>query len=109
MKITKTEKVVKEEIDVQPGTYYFEDGELTSRKFVLYEPEDNYSEFDLESLYSRFNTIGIERKEDGAWDENDLPYSFKQFILGIAGKKIGKEEYYKERQQILDKLCSIQQ
>lgn len=105
MKITKTKEVITEDIDVQPGTYYFECGSHIARKFTLFEKEDDsLQEFVFETLYGFSNRTGINMLEDNAWDENDLPYDFKQFILGIAGKKIEKEQYYKERTEILNKL-----
>lgn len=104
MKITKTKEVATEEIEVKAGTYYFEDENVVAYKFILMEEEENYSEYILETLHSFSNRLGIIIREDGTWDEVGLPYVFKQFILGIAGTKIEKEEYYKERQEILDKL-----
>jgi len=104
MLVTKTKKVITEEIEVIPGTYYFEDENITAYKFTLEEVEDGYSNFTLEMLMSFSGLTGIRIKEDGAWDENDLPHVFKEFILGISGKKIEKEDYYTERKQILDKL-----
>jgi len=105
MKITKTKEIITEEVQIKTGTYYFEDENIIAYKFVLHEPEEDYSEYELETLQSYANLNSIKIKEDGAWDENDLPYVFKQFILGISGKEILKEDYYKERQQILEKLC----
>lgn len=105
MKIVKLKEVVTEEIELKVGTYYFEDENIVSHKFTLSEPEDEYSDYTLEILQGFSNVTGIRIKEGGAWDEEDLPYAFKQFILGVAGKEITKEEYDKERQEILDKLC----
>jgi hypothetical protein len=107
MKITKTKKVVEEDIEVQPGTYYFEDEYMVFQKFTLKEMEDDYYDYIQETLHCSHELNGIKVYEHGAWDENDLPYVFKQFILGIAGKKIEKEEYYKERTEILDKLKHV--
>lgn len=104
MKVTKTKKVVIENIEVSTGTYYFECDSHIARKFTLFEKVDESQEFIFETLFNFSNKTGINMLEDTAWDENDLPYDFKQLILGIAGKKIEKEEYYKERQQILHKL-----
>ena len=109
MRITKTKDVITENIEVNSGTYYFECDSHIARKFTLLEKTDVSQEFIFETLYNFSNKIGINMLEEDAWDENDLPYDFKQFILGILGKKIEKEDYYKERQQILDKLCSTKQ
>lgn len=104
MKITKTKKTVIEDIDVQPGSYFFQDENAMYSKLVLGESEDDYSKFTLEILTNFSDVWGIRFREDGAWDESDLPYGFRQFILGVGGKKIEKEEYYKERAEILEKL-----
>ena len=104
MKITKTKEVVTEDIELLPGVYYYEDEDVVSHKFTLKESEEGYQGFILETLHFFSNKLGIIIREDGAWDEEGLPYSFKQFILGISGKKIEKEEYYKERTEIIEKL-----
>lgn len=104
MKITKTKEVVTEEVEIKSGTYYLEYENIISHKFILNDPEEDYSEYVLETLYNFSNKIGIFIKKDGAWDEEDLPYVLKQFILGISGKKIEKEDYYKEREEIKQKL-----
>jgi hypothetical protein len=104
MKITKTKEVVTEDIEVKAGTYYFEDDDIISHKFTLAEPEEDYTEYIIETLRSSYNNYGIRIVEDGAWYSDQLPYTFKQFILGIAGKEITKEDFDKEKQEVLDKL-----
>lgn len=104
MKLTKKKEVVTEEIELLPGTYYYEDEDVVSHKFTLKESEKGYQDFILETLYFFSNKLGIIIREDGTWDEEGLPYSFKQFILGEAGKEITKEDFEKERQEILEKL-----
>ena len=95
---------MSEEIDVQPGTYYFEDEYVSSNKFTLMHIEDGYQDFTLETLYFQSNKFGVIIREDGAWDEEDLPYNFKQFILGEAGKDITKEEFEKEKQEVINRI-----
>ena len=104
MKLTKKKEVVIEEIELLSGTYYYEDEDVVSHKFTLKEMEDDYSDYIQETLHCSHELNGIKVYEHGAWDENDLPHVFKEFILGISGKKIEKEDYYTERKQILDKL-----
>ena len=104
MKITKTEKIAVVEVEIQPGTYYFEDEYRVIHKFTLKEAEDDCSDYIQETLHKSHALYGIKVYNSYAYDENDLPYVFKQFILGISGQKIEKEDYYKERKEILDKL-----
>jgi hypothetical protein len=104
MKLAKKKEVVTEEIEVKAGLYYFEDSDVISHKFILKEEEENYTEYILETLHSFSNRIGIIIKEDGAWEAEELPYVFQKFILGISGKKIEKEDFDKEKQEILNKL-----
>lgn len=104
MKITKEIKTVTEEIEVKAGTYYFEDEEIVAHKFTLEEPQENYSEYKMETLFSNSNRVGIIIREDGAWDGEDLPYKFSAFIKGVGGKEITKEEFYKEKQEVLNRL-----
>ena len=37
MKLTKKKEVVTEEIELLPGTYYYEDEDVVSHKFTLME------------------------------------------------------------------------
>jgi len=104
MKLAKKKEVVTEEIEVKTGVYYFEDGDMISHKFTLGEDEENYTDYILESLQNFSNRTGIVVKKDGTWEAEDLPYVFQKFILGISGKKIEKEEFDKEKQEILNKL-----
>jgi len=99
MKIIKTKEVVKEEIEVLDGVYYFEK-DLICNKIKL---EDG--EFTMETLLNFSSPLGIKVVEDYVEEDGyNLPYAFKQFILGESGKKIEKEEYYKEREDILKRL-----
>lgn len=104
MKISKTLEIKTEITEIKPGEYYFEDINVIPYRFVLNEPDEDSWEYKLEKLYPFSNHFGITIKEGTAWDENDLPYAFKEFILGESGKKISKEEYYKEKSEILNRL-----
>jgi len=104
MKITKTKEVITEEVEVNPGTYYFEDEDLISYKMVVEEvDEEGFADYTLETITNFGNITGIRIRKE--WmDADNIPYVFKQFILGISGKKIEKEEYYKEREEVKQKL-----
>ncbi len=104
MKITKTKEVITEEIEVHPGTYYFEDEDMIVYKMVLQElDEDGFADYTLETVTNFANISAIKIRTE--WmDTDSIPFVFKQFILGISGKKIEKEEYYKEREEVKQKL-----
>ena len=104
MKIVKTKEVVTEEIEIQAGIYYFEDSNLFSFKMTLFnEDEEGFIDYKMEILSNFGNVYGIKIREGYISSEN-VPYEFKQFILGESGKEISQEEFEKERQEILDKL-----
>ncbi len=103
MKITKTKEVITEEIELKAGTYYFEDDNMIVHKLVLGEDEDNMIDYKLESVRNFSNIYSVTVKDDSAWDEDDLPYVVKQFFIGAA-KKIEKEEYYRERAELLERI-----
>jgi len=102
MKITKKKEVVTEEIELLPGTYYFECYEGSYHKIVL--EEDEGFDYVLESIENYASPYGIRVRKDFIVDQEELPYKFEAFILGKSGKKIEKEEFEKERQEILEKL-----
>jgi hypothetical protein len=104
MKITKTKEVITEEIEVEIGTYYFEDESLFTYKIEIKDSEeDDYCDYIMEIVSNFSNICGIRIKDDFCNSEN-VPYEFRQFILGIAGKKITKEEFEKEKQEVLKRL-----
>jgi hypothetical protein len=103
MKITKTKQVVTEEIEVSPGTYYFEIA-LRSNKMVIEETdEDGYTKYRMETLNNFANIYSIRVFDDECTSE-DVPYEFKQFILGEAGKEITEEDYIEERRDVISRL-----
>ncbi len=103
MKITKTKEVVTEEIEIQPGEYYF-DIQLRSYKMIVGETDkDGYTKYKLETLNNFANICSVKVYDDECNSE-EVPYKFKQFILGEAGKKITKEEFEYEKQDILNRI-----
>jgi len=107
MKITKTKEVVTEEIEVKAGIYYF-DIQLRSYKMIIEETdEDGYTKYKMETLNNFGNNYSIKIYEDECTSENP-PYEFKQFYLGEAGRKIEKEEFDKERQEILKRIINYE-
>ena len=105
MKITKTKEVVTEEIEIKAGTYYFECHEGNYHKITLLEYDDEIgTEYFYESVENYNSPYGIRVRKDFIVDEEELPYKFSGFIREISGKKIEKEDYYKEREDILKRL-----
>lgn len=103
MKIAKKKEVVTEEIEIKAGTYYFE-CDLISYCFTLKEEDEwGHADFKLETLTNFGNVYGIRIREDYC-DSESIPYDFKQFILGEAGKEITEEEFKKEKEEILKRL-----
>lgn len=103
MKIIKTKEIVTEEIEVKEGTYYFD---IQSRcyKITIEETDkDGYTKYKMETLNNFGNIYSIRIYDDECTSE-DVPYEFKQFYLGDAGRKIEKEEFDLEKQDILNKL-----
>lgn len=106
MKITKKKEIVIEEIEVQPGEYYFEI-ELRSYKMIVGETDEwGYTKYKLETL-NNFGNIYSIRVYDDECKANDIPYDFKQFILGEAGRKIKKEDFEEEREDVLKRLTDV--
>lgn len=103
MKIIKTKQVIKEEIEVESGTYYF-DIQARSYKITLAETDkDGYTKYKMETL-NNFGNIYSIRVYDDECNSEEIPYDFKQFILGEFGKKITKEEFDFEKQDILKRM-----
>lgn len=106
MKIIKKKEVVTEQIEVQPGTYYFEI-QLRSYKMTFGDTDkDGYTKYKIETLNNFGNVYSIKVYEDECTTE-DVPYFFKQFILGEEGRKITKEEFEEEKEDILKRITDV--
>ena len=65
--------------------------------------EDGYTKYKMETLHNFGNIYSI-RVYVVECDSEDVPYDFKQFISGEAGKSITKEEFEEEREYILKRI-----
>jgi hypothetical protein len=106
MKITKKKEVVTEEIDLEAGIYYFECHEGTCHKIVLTNDNEVGMEYFLESVESWNSPYGIRIRKDFIVDEEELPYKFSAFIREISGKKIEKEEFEQQKQEVINRLIT---
>ena len=106
MKITKKKEIVTEEIEVEAGTYYFQCQEGAVHKMVLtyYDDEAEGVDYNMESVESWFSPYGIRVRKDIAFDEEEFPYKFSAFIREISGKKIEKEEFEQQKQQVIKRI-----
>ena len=90
MRIVKTKEVVTEEIEVKPWEYYFENNRGGYKMTFGETDEDGYTKYKMETL-NNFGNIYSIRVYDDECNSEDVPYDFKQFILGEAGKKLQKK------------------
>lgn len=102
MKITKKKEVVTEEIELLPGTYYFECYEGSYHKIVL--EEDEGFDYILESIENYNSPYGIRVRKDFIVDEEELPYKFSGFIREVSGKKIEKEDFEEQKRQVIERI-----
>ena len=107
MKITKKKEVITEEIEVEVGTYYFECQEGTVHKMVLVNDDQIGIDYFLESVESWWSTYGIRVRKDFITDEEEFPYKFSAFIREISGKKIEKEEFEQQKQEVINKIANV--
>ena len=105
IKLTKEKEVIKEDIEISFGTYYWEDSHLDSYKIIIYENEDfeNYVDFKMERVMNSGNIWGIKIELDYC-DTEDLPYVFKQFIFGGKKNEITEEEFNQQKQEVIKRL-----
>lgn len=106
MKIIKTKEVVTEEITVEKGTYYFDIQSRCYKMEINETDEDGYTKYKMETLNNFGNIYSIRVYDDECTSE-DIPYDFKQFYLGEAGRKIEKEEFDLEKQDILNRINKL--
>ena len=104
MKIIKKKKVVEEEIQIEVGTYYFTNNDLSVYKFSFEEDEGNYINYKLEVIENFSNRYGITLREDWSDGQDNLPYSVEQFLLKMGCKEITEEEFLQEKKEVLDRI-----
>jgi hypothetical protein len=105
MKVIKKKEVVVEEIEVSSGEYYFECQEGISHKMVLTDYDDGEGlDYFYEFIENYNNNYGIRVRKDTVFDGEEFPYKFSAFMRAISGKKIEKEKFEKEKQQVLERL-----
>ena len=108
MKITKKKEVVSESIEVQAGTYYFISDQIEYYKLEIEEPdEDGFTFYKREYVVNDYSDFSISVRSDTISNEEELPYKFVAFILGTAGRKIEKEEFEQQKQEVINKIANV--
>ena len=100
MKIIKKSEVVIDEVDLELGTYYFEYENGNYNKMILEYYDGEGVSYFLETVENYHYTYGIRIRQDFAFCFEDLPYKFSAFIREVSGKKINKEKFELEKQQL---------
>jgi hypothetical protein len=103
VKILKEKEVIKEEIEIQLGIYYFNDGDVMS-KIELSDDVDNFVNHKLTRVEDFSDIYGIRIFEDSSFEGEDIPYSFKQFILNGRRNEITEEEFEQTKQEVLKRI-----
>ena len=106
MKIVKNKEVVTEEVTVEKGVYYFDIQSRCYKMIIGETDKDGYTKYKMETL-NNFGNIYSIRIYDEEETSESMPYEFKQFYLGEAGRKIEKKEFDLEKQDILDRINKL--
>ena len=103
VKILKEKEVIKEEIEIQLGIYCFNDGAVMS-KIELSDDGDNHIKHKLTRVDDFSNIYGIRIFEDSSFEGEDIPYSFKQFILNGRKNEITEQEFEQSKNEVLKRI-----
>ena len=105
IKITKEKEVIKEDIEIESGTYYFESKEATYKITIKEPDENNYIDFIMEEIINYSNICSFKIRDDYVYEGDTLPYSFLAFILGKENyKKITEQEFEQQKQEVIKRL-----
>jgi len=104
MKIIKKKEVVTEEIEVQLGEYYFECIDGLYHKITIFQTEGMTTDYILESVENYLDFWGIRCKKDWSDNDDNVPYKFSAFIREISGKKIEKETFEQQKQEVIKRI-----
>lgn len=105
MKIIKKKEIISEEIEVSIGTYYFECHEGSYHKIELTDYDNGEGmEYIIESVENYVTPYGIRVRTDVIFDGEEFPYKFSAFIREISGKKIEKEEFEQQKQEVIKRI-----
>ena len=104
MRVIIKKEIVKGEIEIPPGEYYFECSDGLYHKITVYQTEGITTDYILESVENYSDFWGIRCRK--GWSDNDdnVPYKFSAFIREISGKKIEKETFEQQKQEVIKKL-----
>lgn len=104
MKIIKESKVetITEEIHIEQGTYYFStDNSCQYYKIVFEEDSDKFIDYTVIEVNDYADEKSIILRSDGIYE--CLPHKYQKLFLG-GGKKIEKEEFEENRQEVKERL-----
>lgn len=105
MKVTKTKEVITEKIELKAGEYYFMCNDAMYYKVkIIDSPEEASIDFEYEQVENFSDAWSIRARKDFAYDEDELPYKFSAYLREVGGKKITKEEFEKQRHEVLNKI-----
>lgn len=104
MKLTKTTKIVTEDVEVLEGVYYYKDSNGSSYKTIIKHYEDDGIDYIHERVELFYNMTRITVSKDIVFESEEIPYIFASYITGIGGEKITEEEFNKQKQEVLNKL-----
>lgn len=103
IKLVKEKEVIKEEVEVNFGTYYFED-DADYCKIELSDLEDGYVKHRLTRVQDYSNLYGVRVYEGESELGEDVPYAFKKFIFGAKEKEITEQEYEQLKQEVINRI-----
>ena len=103
IKLVKEKEVVKEEIEIPFGIYYFND-DADYCKIELTYTEDDFIKHKLTRLQDFNNLYGVRVFEDESYKGENIPYAFKKFIFGGSKNQITEQEYEQQKQEVIKRL-----
>ena len=103
IKLTKEKEVIKEEIEIPFGVYYYSD-DAVDCKIELRDYGNNFVKHKLTRLEDFSNLYGIRIFESESFYGEDIPYSFKKFIFGGKKNEITEQEFEQQKQEVLKRL-----
>jgi hypothetical protein len=103
IKLIKEKEVIKEEVEIPFGIYYFNDDGVDC-KIELLDDGDDFVEHRLTRLEDFNNFYGVRVFEKASLYGEDIPYSFKKFIFGGRKNEITEQEFEQQKQEVIKRL-----
>lgn len=84
-------------------SHYFIDNDNRKGVFRVGGWQDSWERYEITD-YKGYDAYGLRIRKDIIFYDGDLPYTFSVFILEKSGEEIDKEEFERQKQEVINRI-----